>query len=102
MDFNKLQNIKKVIESMEIIHQKDILNIFIENDINITENNNGSFINLTSLESDIIKKIEIYIEYYNIQQSQLSFIEEEKKNIKNEFFSSDNKFKIHKVHEKSL
>ena len=90
MNSENLTNIKESIEKMDLTNQKEILKIFKENNINISENNNGSFINLTSVNSDIIIKIEKYIEYFNKQQNNLIFIEDEKINIKNEFFYNNN------------
>ena len=76
---------------MDIINQKEILNIFKENNLSISENNNGYFINLSTIDKEIIDKLELYIEYFNVQQNNLSIIENEKKNIKNEFFLKNNK-----------
>ena len=86
MDLENLINIKEVIEKMEIINQKEILKILKDNNVNISENNNGSFINLSNLNNEILNKITDYIEYFNKQQKNLLFIEEEKINIKKEFF----------------
>ena len=103
MSFNELQFIKNQIDNMDIINQKEILNIFKENNINITENNNGSFINLSSINKEILDKIKLYIEYFNIQQNNLTIIEDEKNNIKNEFFSKNNKkSEKNKIIEKNL
>ena len=99
MNSENLTNIKESIEKMDLTNQKEILKIFKENNINISENNNGSFINLTSVNSDIIIKIEKYIEYFNKQQNNLIFIEDEKINIKNEFFYNNKNKKLNKSKE---
>ena len=88
MDSESLINIKDLIESMEIINQKEVLKIFKDNNVNISENSNGSFINLSNLDKEVLEKITNYIEYFNKQQKNLSFIEQEKINIKKEFFYS--------------
>ena len=76
----KLQNIKKVVENYNTEQQEDILNIIRECDnISINENKNGFFINLTNLDSDIIRKIEKYIEYIVLQEKHLTNIESQKK-----------------------
>lgn len=99
MNSENLTNIKESIEKMDLTNQKEILKIFKENNINISENNNGSFINLSSVNSDIIIKIEKYIEYFNKQQNNLIFIEDEKINIKNEFFYNNKNKKLNKSKE---
>ena len=76
----KLQNIKKVVEKYNTEQQEDILNIIRECDnISINENKNGFFINLTNLNSDIIRKIEKYMEYIILQEKHLTNIESQKK-----------------------
>ena len=90
MDSESLINMKEIIEKMEIINQKEILKILKDNNVNISENNNGSFINLSNLDKEVLDKIINYIEYFNKQQKNLLYIEEEKINIKKEFFYSTN------------
>lgn len=88
-----LQTLKGRIEKMPIYHQIEILKIFKESDILLNENNNGTFINLTELDSSIIEKLEKYISYVNEQESQLNEVEIEKTRIQNVFFKDfkDNK-----------
>tara|TARA_Y100000816_G_scaffold287436_1_gene270166 strand:- start:760 stop:1077 length:318 start_codon:yes stop_codon:yes gene_type:complete len=86
MNYDSLVNIKENIEKMDQSNQKEILKILKENEVNISENNNGSFINLSLLDKEMLLKLENYIEYFNKQQSNLEFIEAEKVNIKKEFF----------------
>jgi len=90
MDSESLINMKEIIEKMEIINQKEILKILKDSNVNISENNNGSFINLSNLDKEVLDKIINYIEYFNKQQKNLLYIEEEKINIKKEFFYSTN------------
>ena len=85
-----LQTLKTRIEQMSVYHQIEILRIFKDNNILLNENNNGTFINLTELESGIIEKLEKYISYVNEQESQLNEVENEKNRIQNTFFK-DNK-----------
>ena len=54
----------------------------------ISENNNGTFVNLSELDNTVIIKLQEYIQYFYEQQKNLSNIEEEKINIKKEFFDS--------------
>lgn len=85
-----LQTLKTRIEQMSVYHQIEILRIFKDNNILLNENNNGTFINLTELEGEIIEKLEKYISYVNEQESQLNEVENEKNRIQNTFFK-DNK-----------
>lgn len=87
----KLHNIKEVIEQMDKCHQIEILKILVNNSILISENNNGTFVNLTDLENDIINKLENYIKFVNKQDDQLLNIEKEKAIIKSEFFKQEKK-----------
>ena len=85
-----LQTIKDKIENMSKCYQIEILKLLNdESSVIISENNNGTFINLSNLNISIINKLEIYIEYVNKQQNQLLHIEEEKVHIKNEFFKQE-------------
>jgi hypothetical protein len=90
MNIDKLQQIKENIEKMNKCYQLEILKI-LNNDATVilSENNNGTFINLSNLEDDIISKLEEYIKYVDKQQNQLLNIEQEKANIKSEFFTQD-------------
>lgn len=87
----KLHNIKEVIEQMDKCHQIEILKILVNNSSVISENNNGTFVNLTDLENDIIDKLENYIKFVNKQDDQLLNIEKEKAIIKSEFFKQEKK-----------
>ena len=90
MDNDRLQTIKENIEIMSKCYQIEILNLLNnESSVMISENNNGTFINLTNLDITIINKLESYIQYVNKQQNQLLDVENEKTNIKNEFFAQE-------------
>ena len=85
---DRLHTIKETIELMNKSYQVEILKLLIsEESIVLSENNNGTFINLSNLDIIVINKLEKFIEYVKTQQSQLSHIENEKLNIKNEFFN---------------
>lgn len=84
--------LKTHIENLNKFHQIEILKIFNEENSNmINENNNGVFINLVDLSESLYNKLNEYITYVNVQQEQLTSIEEEKINIENEFFKEKNK-----------
>ena len=82
-----LNNIKQTIENMDKVHHIEILKILTNENINFNENNNGTFINLTDLNDDIILKLQNYIDYFKKQQNQLINLEEQKKQIENCYFN---------------
>jgi len=86
-EINKLQKIKTDIEELNPTYQIEILKIIISDDsVNISENNNGIFINLTDLNDDMITKLENFILYVKVQQVHLANIEIKKDVIKKTFF----------------
>lgn len=92
IEINHIQTIKDKIENMNKCYQIGVLKILKDdNNIIFSENNNGTFINLTNVNKNVIKKLDSYIEYVNKQQNQLILIEEEKNSIKNEFFKQNKK-----------
>ena len=87
-NIENLQYIKKKCEKMSIVHQKEILRILKnEKNINLNENNNGTFINLTDLDSNVIGKLNNFILYVNNQEEHLKNIENEKTKIQESFFN---------------
>lgn len=84
---NNLKSLKEKIESVNLFHQIEILRIFNDNNVSITENKNGIFINLTYVDSNILDKVYKYLNYVNKQEDQLNEIEEEKQKITSSFFS---------------
>ena len=53
----------------------------------INENNNGTFINLTDVTTNIINQLETYIKYVEKQHNELSVIENEKQELEKNFFN---------------
>jgi hypothetical protein len=84
---NNLKTLKDKLESVNMFHQVELLRIFKENNVCITENKNGIFINLTYVDSNILDKVYKYLNYVNKQEDQLNEIEEEKQKIASSFFS---------------
>lgn len=98
-DIECLQKIKDVVEQYNKQQQLDILKIFIKDSVNISENSNGTFINLTDIQDSTIKKIQEYINFINIQNIKLTDIETTRKDIESSFFD---KKKLLKSSEKLL
>ena len=61
--FNDLTKLKNIIERMDVIHHKKILVLFKKRGINISENRNGSFINITNINDNIIEELNDYKKY---------------------------------------
>ena len=86
-----LKDVKKKIEKMSIFHQKEILKLFYDNKCNcLSENNNGTFINMSKLSKNIIEKIENYITYVETQEKELHSQQNKCEQIEKNFFK-DNK-----------
>ena len=86
---SKLQNIKELIEDMNKCQQIEILKLLKNDSVTMSENNNGTFINLTDLTESTVNKLEKYIEFVGTQQRQLLSIEDKKQVIQNEFFKQE-------------
>ena len=82
-----LINLKKNIEELCIKDQKDILKLLIKNNVNISENNNGSFINISTLKDEFLFKIHDYVNTKTKQQELFDSIENEKERIKEIYMS---------------
>ena len=84
----RLIKLKKQIEKMSLCYQIEILRILKEmKEITISENNNGTFINLTKIPNDGLDKLDTYISYVNEQQKTLTAIEKEKTRLADTFFN---------------
>jgi hypothetical protein len=86
--FNMFQinNIRKTIESMNKFNQIEVLRILKNSKATLNENNYGVFINLTNLDYDILKKLDDYIEYVNVQEKNLNNVEKQKETYINTYF----------------
>ena len=84
----RLIKLKKSIEKMSVCHQLEVLRIIneIEN-VTISENKNGSFVNLTELPKESLVKLDTYITYVNEQQKTLTDLEKEKNRLADTFFN---------------
>ena len=90
MNTEYLQNLRDEIEKMEPIHQLRIFEIIKNKKLSYTENNNGIFINLTTVDEETIKDIKSYLLYVDLQQEQLDKGEQDKEKYINQFYK-DNK-----------
>ena len=79
--------------SLDINAFKQDFSILKNNKIHISENRNGSFINITNLEPQIIIELKNYISYINKQEKNLIDVENLKEELQKDFFDKDNKDK---------
>ena len=91
-DIGNLKKIRDMIEEMNKIQQTHILKILKEENIQITENSNGVFINMTLLDGKTISRIKEFTKYVNLQEKQLENVEDIKAKYQEEFYK-DNKEK---------
>lgn len=89
MNISKLVEIKNIIEDMNKEKQVEVLRLLKSNKVNISENKNGSFINLTAVDETIIDKLLKYIKYSSKQEEHLNELEQQKEDYKNIFFKED-------------
>jgi predicted mannosyl-3-phosphoglycerate phosphatase (HAD superfamily) len=88
-----LNDIKTKIESMNKIHQIEILKVLNKNPlIKLNENKSGVYVNLSFLPQDSIEEIQQAITYILEQETALQNLELQKNEFKSTFFiEKDNK-----------
>jgi len=87
-----LNVIRESIESMNKFNQVEVLRILSKyKDVILNENKYGVHINLSDLNTNIIKELKSFIEYVIAQEKSLYSIEKQKESFKNTYFTKDNK-----------
>ena len=86
MSAHDLKHLKDRVEALNQHHQIQILKIMTQCNVALTENKNGSFINLTNVNDDVISKITDYLSYVDAQETQLNEIENQKTELTKQFF----------------
>jgi len=83
-----MRELKEEIEGMTKYHQTEVLRILRASSAKdfLSENQNGTFVNMTSLPEGCIKELRAYCVYVKEQQHTLITGEQEKQRIENEFF----------------
>tara|TARA_X000000368_G_scaffold388346_1_gene349790 strand:- start:14713 stop:15048 length:336 start_codon:yes stop_codon:yes gene_type:complete len=85
-NYDKLEKLRKIIEKLDIEHHLEIAKIFKNNNIKLTQNNNGIFINLNNIPSNIIEQIYNYLEFIKKQENLISIDESKKETLENIYF----------------
>ena len=87
--FEQLDVLKKKIELLEKNQQIEILRIIHNSQSNIiNENKNGIYINMSSLNDNIIDEMQNYLTYINTQEKDLIVNENIMKDFQNAFFEA--------------
>ena len=83
----ELVTLKTKIELLNKKQQIDILKILVKHGIYVSENNNGIFFNLSSLNDNQLSYINKYIEYVTDQEEALLEVENVKNELTETFFN---------------
>jgi len=85
-NYSILDKIRKSIEIMPKINQIEFVKILLDNNVKLTENNNGIFVNLNILDDNIINQFISQIDFINNQNNFLNIDENKKSDLENTFF----------------
>lgn len=89
---DELQQLCIKIEALPKINQVEILRIFCKKNKNlVNENKYGIHINITDVETEILKEIEEYLTYVSKQETDLNIIETQQNTNENYNIVKDNK-----------
>jgi len=91
MNVEKLQRIKNEITKLDKIHHLKIFKILKDNNIKYSENRNGIFINMATINIETLDIIEKTLIYIKEQEKQLKDIECIKADLENDFFNKNSK-----------
>ena len=83
MEVDNLTQIRNEIELLDKDKQVEIFKIFKRFDVFYSENNNGIFINLTEVSSDVLVEVQKFIDYINKQEHHIEIVELQKAKIQN-------------------
>lgn len=87
VDQTKIKCLCESIEKLEQSEHIEILKIIKKSplNINITENNNGCFINMDNVDPDTIQNIEKYVNFFKQKEKELNEHEKHKSNLLDTF-----------------
>jgi hypothetical protein len=87
-DYVQLERIRKIIELLDKTHHIEIGKILKQNKIKLSENNNGIFINLSTLDNKVVLEIEEYLEFIKKQEKFINIDEGKKEELENNYFKN--------------
>ena len=88
-EIKALIKLKDKIEKMSISQHIELFRIIKDNEVDFNENKNGIFINLSSTDPEIVKKLEEYIDYIEEQQHIINEQEKTKTEYIKEYFTCE-------------
>lgn len=88
MTQHDLSKLKSNIEGLSKEHHIDILHILFKNNCDVSENQNGNFVNLTRLSESVLNEIKDYLDYVEFQNESLKEIERKKEQLVNKYFNN--------------
>ena len=97
MNHDLLVSLRNKMEKMNNIHHLKFFEIIKKHNIQFSENRNGIFINMNSINKKIYDEINLYISYVNKQEETLDQTEKIKNDFQKEFFK-DIKDKNEKIY----
>lgn len=87
---SELNYLRTTIENMTKPNQLGILRIMHKyNNVKLNENKYGVHVNLSGMDNDVLSEMFNYVKYVNSQESNLNIAEQQMKDYKNTFFSTD-------------
>lgn len=81
-----LDKLRKKIENLSNQHHIEIAKILKNNNIKLTENNNGIFIKLNNIPTTVIQQIKNYLLFISSQENLINIDENKKEILENKFF----------------
>ena len=91
MDVNKFQRIKNEITKLDKIHHLKIFKLLKDNEVKFSENRNGIFINMATIDENTLEQLAKTLIYIKEQEKDLKDIETYKKGLESDFFIKNNK-----------
>ena len=88
-DYDELYRIKNAIDDLNKLHHVELLHIFMKNKCEMSENQNGTFLNMTKISREVISEVKDYLEYVEFQNESLKEIENKKKNLVKKYFNEE-------------
>ena len=90
MDIEELKELKDNIELLSQSYQIEIGRLLLNNNIQIDENKNGIFINLSKIDTPTLIKLKNFLIYANSQEVKLKNIESKQEELKDYYFKNIN------------
>ncbi len=90
MDIEELKELKDSIELLSKSYQIEVGRLLLNNDIQIDENKNGIFINLSKVDTPTLIKLKNFLIYANNQEDKLKNIENKQEELKDYYFKNTN------------